>query len=1238
MFKKLKNIFLYSKYSLPLQVNSFTVYYLKYQNISHLSNNRCMNSQLPVLMKKIFSKSRIVLVMLLGIISVTLFSVSLKAQNCTVNAGVTENVCPFRPLFLHGVATGLFTGTGNIHWTQKDGPAVQIVDPYNLNTEIRNYQAATNYNFYLWAKCDDGTLVKDSVLVSVKPLFTAHAGPDQASCPGNGILTLAGNEPDITNGETGLWEFVTPNPAGVSFTDATQYNTTISLDPSKCGVTKVIWTITGSNSCTSRDTLLITNYGGVTPVSAGGDQTLSGCYTSSTFASLGATYGGCGLNSQIGHWSLVSGPNTPTISSPNSNSTSVTNLVEGTYTFRWDVTGTCTSGFALTHIVVPHALGQPTSSTASAGGPVGPFCDGRTSFTLTGNSPARAHETGTWTQYGGPQPAIINSPNTPITTVTVPADSLGTYGFTYTIRDTLTGCGSSNSTSVSFYPAPYIFLDPESILPCGDSLATINYTAPAGLAVTYQIISGPLNGTYTHMPWNVTAATNSPQLIDHLSKVGTYTVRFSVSSGVGGNCQTQTADINIITSQLPTSSNSGTPQILACNVFLTHLAGNYPFAGSGLWIENSHPIVPDTLNPGNYFEYPAKFADSSLNTTLITQLNSGVYRFTWKISNGVACDPSYDLTRVEVADTMPTYIEAGPNRTVCYGTPIRMEASLPAINEHGQWTVYPSGPTFSNVTNPFAVVNNLAENTLYHFIWTLHNHCGTISDTALIQTTFDQGPAQANAGPDQCQPATTTAITLHGNKPDPGVGSWSQIPAATPPVTITQPTDSITTVTGLTPGTYQFEWTVGRGSCDPTMDTVTITIANAVTTAHAGPDIEICGDHSKMAANKPLNAGEVGTWTLTPGEEGSVVIDDIHSDTTNVGIVITGVYKLIWTITNGACSSNADTVVLRVSIPPSNAYAGVDRTLCGKDTLHLAATAATLGTARWSVVSGPNTPVFSSITDPHAHVSSLITGTYVFKWTITGGPFCPPSTATVTMIIYAKANAGTDQTFCDANTIELTGNVGSTGVWTLVSGPSTPTITPTIPASNKATASPLYTGTYSFRYTLTYPDCTSSDTVNITVSGQPTTSNAGPEQFLCKLSTPYTISLFGNAPDPGHGTGTWSRLWPISDGGSFSNVNDPLATYSPATPQLYIFKWTIADGTCSSASEVRVTLDDPPTTSNAGPAQQVCGTQTTMAANTPTAGIGRWTQVSGPSSAIFSSFVLPDAPEDRALCFILTIT
>src|ERR1035438_3524999 len=80
---------------------------------------------------------------------VTCSSIPLSGQNCTVNAGVDDSICPNQPMQLHGTSAGLYTGLGNIHWTQKSGPSVIIVDPYDMNTYVTGYTQGGHYSFYL---------------------------------------------------------------------------------------------------------------------------------------------------------------------------------------------------------------------------------------------------------------------------------------------------------------------------------------------------------------------------------------------------------------------------------------------------------------------------------------------------------------------------------------------------------------------------------------------------------------------------------------------------------------------------------------------------------------------------------------------------------------------------------------------------------------------------------------------------------------------------------------------------------------------------------------------------------------------------------------------------------------------------------------------------------------------------------------------------------------------------------
>ncbi|MHC0443526.1 hypothetical protein, partial [Flavobacterium sp. 3-210] len=84
---------------------------------------------------------------------------------------------------------------------------------------------------------------------------------------------------------------------------------------------------------------------------------------------------------------------------------------------------------------------------------------------------------------------------------------------------------------------------------------------------------------------------------------------------------------------------------------------------------------------------------------------------------------------------------------------------------------------------------------------------------------------------------------------------------------ITNPAQYNTTVTGLTDGNYQFQWTVSSVGCTDAQDSVAITIAPSITVAQAGNDQNICGSTATLAGNAPA-AGETGLWEFVSGGDG----------------------------------------------------------------------------------------------------------------------------------------------------------------------------------------------------------------------------------------------------------------------------------------------------------------------------------------------------------------------------------
>jgi hypothetical protein len=1163
--------------------------------------------------QKIFTARSLRMLWLIGFVFISFFAEQVFAQNCTVNAGIDQTICYNSTMTLYGTFSGLPLGDGNLTWTQTSGPGVTITSPHSLTTTVTGFAPNTTYGFSLSAKCLDGSLISNPVTVTVNPITIANAGPNQTLCPSPVTGTLAANA--VGSGETGTWSVI--NGSGINISDIHNPASTFTLNQNGSASVTLRWTIVGpagTPQCVSYSDVVITNIGGVTPVNAGPDQTLNHCFSSTTSTTLAATYAGNAAAGQSGYWTVISGPNIPTIANPNSNGTGISNLVQGTYVLRWTVTGPCASGTDDMQIIVPAPTSNVTAADASASNQA--FCDGRTSFVLTGNNPVYTGETVQWTQTSTnypPYTVTISNPLSPITGVTIspaPTGDNPVFTFRYTISNSVTGCSSSSNATVSYAIAPTLSIpNPVINLPCNTSTASISYTQTGSGGVEWSIISGATNSYYTSFPTSWVSASSNPQSIPYLTVIGTYVVRFRKVPATGTGCSTVTADATVTTSFSPTGSNAGTDQLLACYVTSTALAGNDPTStgvGQGTWTQYSGPNTA-VISQIHAFNSP------------VSNLVPGAYIFEWLISGGNNCPTDEDTVMVRVASAQPTTANAGLPQTVCYNTPVIMAGNNTILNEIGTWTEI-SGATnavFSSIHNPHAVVTNLSANSSYTFRWTITNGCGSSSADVVITVNGTAGPVQANAGPDQCQSSGTTSITLNGNDPSPGSGFWRMLTGPGTP-TITDPTIYNTTVTGMSNGTYSFEWATTLNNCAVSRDTMSVTISAPVTVANAGGDRLICGDTLRLRGNVPTVG--TGTWTQTSGNAGITIVTP-NSNLSYVTGLIPGVYTFAWTISNGACPSSTDEVQFTVSFPPSTAYAGGNRTLCAKDTLNLAATAPAVGTGLWSMVSGPNTPGFSSYSDPHAHVTGLITGTYDFRWTVSNGPACTPSTSDVIFTIYSSAYAGPDQSLCGVSTANLIGNVASVGTWSLISGATSAVITPTVPQSNAAIASNLFVGTYTFQYTLSYPGCSTSSNMNVNISGQPSTPNAGVDKELCNASV-FALSATPN-PTPDGQTGLWTKLSGPS-GGSFVDATNPATTFNGALPGVYIFVWTLSQGGCSQSDQVRITNYGVPTDPDAGPDQDVCGTWTTMAANTPAYGQGAWSEVSGATDAIFISTILPN--------------
>ncbi|MBL0047143.1 MAG: HYR domain-containing protein [Bacteroidetes bacterium] len=1017
--------------------------------------------------------------------------------------------------------------------------------------------------------------------VGVTPIsyFALDASGNSATCSFN-VTVVDSEQPQITC----LGNVNVPNDVGVC--TATVFGIAPQGASDNCPGSTITFTISGATTSTgindasgttfNQGTSLLTYsikdaVGNITTCSfnvtvtppvpsvsdAGPNQTI--CATTTSMVANNPTSGS-------GLWTLVSGNGI--IVSPTSPTTQITGLSIGTAVFRWTIsTSPCT--FSSSDVSIT-AINTP--SISFAGSDQTNLC-GVTSTALAANTPTVG--TGTWSIVSGAGGSFSLNTN-PAATFT------GTPGTTYVLRWTIanTPCTSStDDVTISFNNNPTTAnagADQTNL--CGVTSTTLAANTPTVGTGTWTIISG-VGGSFS---------LNTNPAATFTGTLGTtYVLRWTIANAP---CTSSSDDVTITFNNNPTIANAGTDQLNLCGVTSTFLAANLPSAGSGGWsiVSGAGGVVATPAIPSSSFT-------GTLGTTYVLR---------WTITNAPCVSSTDDVTIT--FNNNPTTANAGADQTnLCGVTSTALAANTPSVGT-GTWSIISgAGGSFSINTNPVATFTGIL-GTTYVLRWTIANApCTSSSDDVTI--TFNNNPTTANAGSDQTNLCGVTSTVLAANTPSVGTGTWSIISGAGGSFSIN--TNPVATFTGTLGTTYLLRWTIANAPCTSSSDDVTITFNNNPTTANAGADqTNLCGVTSTaLAANTP-SVG-TGTWSIISGAGGSFSIN------TNPVATFTGTlgttYILRWTIANAPCTSSSDDVTITFNNNPTTANAGSDQTnLCGVTSTVLAANTPSVGTGTWSIISGAGGS-FSINTNPVATFTGTLGTTYVLRWTFANAP-CTSSTDDVTITFNnnpTTANAGSDQTnLCGVTSTALAANTPSvgTGTWSIISGAGGSFSINTNPA---ATFTGTLGTTYILRWTIANAPCTSStDDVTITFNNNPTTANAGADQTsLCGVTS---TTLAANTPT--EGTGTWTIISGV--GGSFSLNTNPAAAFTGTLGTTYVLRWTIANAPCTSSSDdVTITFNNNPTAADAGADQtNLCGvTSTALAANTPSAGTGTWSIISG---------------------------
>ena len=406
---------------------------------------------------------------------------------------------------------------------------------------------------------------------------------------------------------------------------------------------------------------------------------------------------------------------------------------------------------------------------------------------------------------------------------------------------------------------------------------------------------------------------------------------------------------------------------------------------------------------------------------------------------------------------------------------------------------------------------------------------------------------------------------------------------------------ALASTTPLVTGTYYASQTVG--SCESaTRRSVAVTVNDP--SAPTGPASQDFCLISNPTVSSLTASGTGIRWYLTA--TGGTALAPATP-------LITGTYYATQTV-SGCESVTRLMVSVTVSIPSAPTGDAVQVFCSGSNPTVANLTAVGLNIL-WYLTPTGGTPLSST--------TVLVTGNYYASQTIGTCESASRLAVAVTVNQTPVANAGTGGDACGLSfSLNAVTPLAGTGTWSQTTGPGTSVFAPG-PGTPNALVTVTAYGTYTFTWTVINNNCVNSATITVNFYQQPL-ANAGTGGVECDLN-------FALNAVPGIGVGTWSLVTGTGTASFVPTPNAPDATVIVSDYGTYTFRWTEANGTCTSSAVVTVNFYEQPV-ADAGPGGDACDLDYQLAA-VPSAGVGSWSMIDGTGTALFT----PDASSPTAL-------
>lgn len=596
---------------------------------------------------------------------------------------------------------------------------------------------------------------------------------------------------------------------------------------------------------------------------------------------------------------------------------------------------------------------------------------------------------------------------------------------------------------------------------------------------------------------------------------------------------------------------------------------------TGSWARVSGPLViwGDQTNP--------KTSISS---------NTGILSLRWRENNN-GCEDD-DTVIINIAD-QPT-ATAGTDANEC-GLSSTLGANYSLT---GYWKLI-SGPADTIYLTPNWNTNSAIATAetygSYEMQWRVENSFCADSDTVVINF-YEQPIASPLAINDTCGPgallqASTSALSGGNNV----VRSWSYFTGPATPVSINEMNDSSASVliNENFYGNYTFRWIERNADCADTAD-VSFRLYE-IPNPDAGVDAENCGNTYTLQGEGSVN-GSLSNWRSLD-EPLNITFSDATDDQSNVTANLYGLYRLIFTETNGICSANDTVAVDFIQIPTPEVGGNADT--CGFRYQLTARQSLTNSTGEWFLIGTNDSVSLAKGFNALATVTKDSTYSYLF---IETNRVCPGSDTKqityylqpVAQVLEAEDACGTEQTVI----INPPANANTS--WRVSEGV---TVVPQAQTGRYLVQVENF-GEFELNWQVYNSQCSDDTTIALAFFEEPVLELANHEN-VCNNTTELFYSLSAGIPQ-------WRSQGPGNV--NFVNLNNSTARATTATYGYYLITLTGLNGACEVTDNTGFEFIQPPV-SNAGSNSDICGPGVSLNASPQT---GNWVVVTGAGQMSFN--------------------